>query len=955
MNEELRYRGLSLSRDELAVKNGELAMCGGVELHDGALRPSVLTGTDLKTPLTNNDADNPQVVTLKYVHTTTSYTHLIGTLTVPDQYIPDAQVCQMYWYQSDGTFGGLVKQFADGVTIQDVQSVGNTLVIIASDGLHYILWKNTDNLYKYLGQKPPFVTLIFDPSENRSGDYESGGIDASGSEAGFWEAFQQTSVSCGDMFTTVTKTTAYAAGDKALSIKSDQQSPATEAVWALINRTNDFIAKQGHFYASFFVRYCYRMYDGSMVMHSAPVFMPVLVPDSYQVYVANAHTSADGMTVGLDDTIKIKRKDSSNNDLFFNINKCTFMYHPRNVALTYRIYDDTACIALQDWADIIKSVDVFVSAPVTRVDSALAVKSCSIESRNYCRGGVFQDTFIYNDTQPTNITVDMPGLSNTGLADKIVNTSTFYKVHSFKLEDMKLTGSTDVPVDKTAVANIATQEQMIDDYKSHNLLFATGAYVYNHRLNLFDVKEKLFTGFNDKQMLVGDTTLNPDTLRIAINKIVVRLNTEEGYKFVEVLGFDNTTIIADSYTVFNLPKFYPDARADKMYISYNITGESSYIVQFDMVAAHELNGAFAIGDFSDNYTPSHLDSFQYTVDDVVNLPNKIYTSELNNPFYFPIAGINTVGMGTIKGLAAATRALSQGQFGQYPLMAFATDGIWALQVSETGTYSSIHPISREVCDNAASIAQLDQSVVFATDRSMNKVVESSVVSFSDILDGPFFDVRKELPSLAALFDSGGKYESKNIQELMDFSTPPIEYFRSGRVLYDFANNRLIVMPSVPAQGDVTDGREVVYVYSIRDDAWSTMVIDTPLVVLNSYPYPYLQRYDGSVMRLDKKYDYTEPSKYDGLVVTRTLTFKGIMQAISGFAQLGNASTPALFVLFGSNDNRTWHYIGRSARDHANYLPGHSYRFFRIALYLQMSQGEAFFQTNLEITDKYAKL
>lgn len=956
MNEPIRYRGLSLVKDELAVKNGELALCGGVEIRDGAVRPSVLSGTALAHALTNNDASAPKTVTLKYVHVTTSYTHLIGQLTLTDSANNNAAAYQqLYWYQDNGTFGGLIKQFDDGVSVNNIQSVGNTLIVLASDGLHYILWKNTSNTYKYLGQKPPFVTIQFDISTNKSGDYENGGVTCDSSEAGYWEAFQETSVSCGDMFKTITKSSAYSAGDNCLSINNDEQSAVTEAVWALINRTNNYIAKQGHFYANFFVRYCYRMYDGSMVMHSAPVFMPVLIPNSYKIYVMNAHLSADAKTVGLDDTITVNRNDSSGNKMSFSINKATFMYHPRNVALCYQIIGNSVVAKLQEWSDIIKSIDIFVSAPITKADNSVLIKDCSILSDDYCKEGPWQEVFTYNGTQPVNITADIPGLSNEAFANKIVDVAQFFKIYSFKVTDLKTTADTELPLDKSAIVNLEVQEQMTDDYKTHNNLFPTGAYVYNHRINLFNLNEQLFTGFNDIQLFPYDTTLTEEGLVVAILKIVVRLNTDDGYKYVDVPGANSYLVSVESYALFNLPKFYPDARADRMIIFYQTTGKLNYIAQFDMVACKELNGSFAIGNFSKDYSPTILDSFVYTPDRVVRLPNKVYTSEANNPYYFPVAGINTVGMGIIKGLAAATRALSQGQFGQYPLMAFATDGIWALQVSSTGTYSSIHPISREVCVNPASITQLDQSVVFATDRSLNKVVESSVASFSDILDGPFFNVRTKLPALAALFDSGGKYENTGIQQLIDFSTPPIEYFKGGSVLYDFVNNRLLVIPASASAGDISDGKEVALVYSIRDNAWSTMLIDTPLTALNSYPYPYLQKLDGSVIKMDQKYDYANTAKYAGLIVTRTLSFEGVMKAVEGFSQLGDNNTQGLLVFFGSNDNKSWYYIGRSARDHENYLPAHSYRFFRLALYLQMSQGEKYYQTNLEITDKYQKL
>lgn len=940
MKQVIRYHGLSLAKDELSVNNGELALCGGVELHDGSLRPSFIDGTKLSDRLTDSE-DND--VTLIYIHQTSSFTHLIGWCA------PTARLC---WYNEDGSFGGDISH--EYVTVKSVSAVGNTLVVIAADGMHYILWKNTLGSYKYLGQKPPFLSISFDLSSNLSADYEVGGISAEGSASGFNGAFQQTTVSCGDAFSSVTKSTAFAKGEIQLRVKTDKQSDITENVWGLVNRTNDLIAKQGHFYANFFIRYCYRLYDGSMVMHSAPIFMPVLVPGNFLVYVVNAHMDANNV-VGLDDTIKVNRVDSNGNNFAFSISKLTFMYAPRNVKLLYTWMSDNATIdPLKEWSDIVSSIDVFITPPVTRTDTSQTIKSIVLQPDNlgYRTNGVFQNVWHYNgdSSRECRSVVEFPGLSDQAYVDKITNQAAFFKVCSFKIDELYTTGQIrDLPVDESAVLNIATREQMVDDYKSHNFLMPSGAYVYNHRVNLYGLSERLFPGFTLQQLYPYYPFLNLDSANaIVVNNIVVRLNTEQGYKFVTPTNAYQRTM--DVYYLYNTPFFYPDARADCAWISYTYRDSGvSCVAQFRLKSCNELNASVYMGVFSTSYPTTSAPG--YTVDDIVNMPNKIYTSEVDNPYYFPVAGINTVGTGDIVGLASTTRALSQGQFGQYPLMAFCTDGIWALQVSSTGTYSSIHPISREVCINPKSIAQLDQSVVFASDRALNKVVESSVASFSDILDGPFFPISTALPNLLALFTDGGKYADNSILQLINFNVPPIECFKSGTVLYDFVNSRLLVFPAVvPKVGS----NVVALVYSLRDNAWSTMMAPSMQAAINAYPYPYIQWADGSVYVLNENYNYDDSTQHAGIVVTRTLTFDAIMSAITGFDNQSTGKFQVLMI-FGSDDLSTWHYVGRSSLAHADYLPGHTYRYFRLALFVRMSASEQYNQTALSVTQKYVKL
>lgn len=69
---------------------------------------------------------------------------------------------------------------------------------------------------------------------------------------------------------------------------------------------------------------------------------------------------------------------------------------------------------------------------------------------------------------------------------------------------------------------------MKDDYKTHNLLTANGGYVYNHRLNLFGITEKLFSGFSRRTMFPNAASLYYTKVKRTITKIVTVLNTTSG-------------------------------------------------------------------------------------------------------------------------------------------------------------------------------------------------------------------------------------------------------------------------------------------------------------------------------------------------------------------------------------------------------------------------------------------
>ena len=108
--------------------------------------------------------------------------------------------------------------------------------------------------------------------------------------------------------------------------------------------------------------------------------------------------------------------------------------------------------------------------------------------------GEFSNIWHYDgDTSRVGIyVVDVPGLTDEAYADKIANVSAFFKIHSIKINDeFGGTGEWHVITDSSAIENVTTQEQMKDDYKTHNYIFPVGSYVYNHRLNVFGAYEKL--------------------------------------------------------------------------------------------------------------------------------------------------------------------------------------------------------------------------------------------------------------------------------------------------------------------------------------------------------------------------------------------------------------------------------------------------------------------------------
>ena len=977
MEQEIRYKGLSLTPDETAAENGTLALCGNAELHDGALRPSVIKGSDVLHPLTItktiSGVDETKVCKLVHVHQTPSYTHFIAICPA----FSNEQHSTMHWFDDGGTHAGQGSETnglidfgqQGGVDIVQVESIGNTLVILADNGIHYAIWKPGSDpdtgVYKYLGQKPPFVQLEFCMREIDPLSYDRSTVE--GLSHPIFVAYRRTSIDADteNFETTETEGTVTGGEFKTEEVRYD----ITQEAWALINQTHDFITKKGMFYSNFVVRYCYRLYDGSMFMHSAPVLMLVGLPKTVNVGFVNLNSQGlyqDSVTIN-----HYPGETTSQGKMLLN-------YIPAASYLMFKCaYTSLQNFAdlKEDWADIVMSIDIFISPQFLKVEDSSSVQSVSQYKYSH---GVFYNTTnnteefvgLGNTTYPgeeASFKLDIPEISDDTYHKRIRDNAVFYKIKSLNLEDTnsgsyvyynKLDLSDVLPV-------LTSQEAMTDDYKSHAIQYPltrggkimSKLYVYNHRLHFSAIRERLFEGF-----LFRGGLSNPlgGASSVTLDSIYYTINTAEGKKYVRKVESREISVFCLGHCLF----FYPDSRAVKATVNFD-ANNNSYHLDIPLEPCLSLNGAMAQKDLQLIYTSdlvsiSAADFFTPDIDDMVASPNTIYTSEPANPFIFPPSSIYTVGTGTILGMAANTRAISQGQFGQFPLMVMATDGIYALDVSGTGTYSSQHPISREVCSNPDAICQIDQQVILATTRGLSVVTEQNVASITDMLNGISKDVSAIAPSLSDYFaatsgDSTDKAARKaTIRALLAFASSPIQYFQTAKVVYDFTCNRLLVYTE-PTTAQISAGAQPIFVYSIKDGTWSTMVTQPILTAVNGYPYPYVQRTNGKVTRLNLAYPFDNTDNIPTIIVTRALSFGDAMFAINDIAHVKMTGSRTMLFLFGSNDLVNWHYVGRTNERHAYYLPTRSYRYYRLALYNVMKPSEQYMSTAFNVKVKYPKL
>lgn len=188
--------------------------------------------------------------------------------------------------------------------------------------------------------------------------------------------------------------------------------------------------------------------------------------------------------------------------------------------------------------------------------------------------------------------------------------------------------------------------------------------------------------------------------------------------------------------------------------------------------------------------------------------NVLKVSDTDNPLCFPAKQTYTPSNDEIVALCSNTVALSQGQFGQYPLYVFCKDGIWAMQVDASGVmaYSDCHPVSREVCVNAASVKGIDSGVVFVSSKGLLLLNGGNVTLLSAALDSGNRSAKE-------ISESDIMYKIASIVSLQNvFGRETFKEYAAGAVLgYIYADRELLLSnPAYPYS----------YILSLDDGTWS---------------------------------------------------------------------------------------------------------------------------------------
>jgi len=447
-------------------------------------------------------------------------------------------------------------------------AIGNTLVVATSAGLQYCLFK--EGSYIRLGERPPFVSISFGlVAKGRLTDTDTSTIP----DCPSYTASLFTNPAGGPR------------GRIGVSYETPADKTALDSIsnavmGLLLSNVDEKITSRGHFYQPFFIRYAFRLFDGSYAWHSAPILM---LPD-----VCVPRVRLTGVALDKNGTLTLNSQLSVP---YFDISR---LIRPDGLA------------GLERWSDVISAIDVFVSAPIYTYSQSQGVRGwvymSDIFARTNVRGGhrvssIPEYSFVGHhasslSTPAQDETVKIADYTKHHCWDiapaddfegSITACSQFYFYRSIPLADIKAESSPVLfePEEKDLSA-IVTRPLLPDDWQSHFSLLPKFATVYNSRLHLCDMSLRL-----------------PDPLPISSVAAASGSDTQQSSVQIRVWSRKNgikCSVLSKSHGTADyfplsseLPRYiyYPDPSAYMMMLQ-----SGSKTVIFELKPHPMLNGAY---------------------------------------------------------------------------------------------------------------------------------------------------------------------------------------------------------------------------------------------------------------------------------------------------------------------------------------------------------------------------
>jgi hypothetical protein len=519
---------------------------------------------------------------------------------------------------------------------------------------------------------------------------------------------------------------------------------------------------------------------------------------------------------------------------------------------------------------------------------------------------------------------------------KMVDPENWYKVHEISFQDAGdiYKGADEAIEWKGYYLNYAVKEVMpVDNFTYHSV--SGNALVFNDRVHYLGTRTTF--GKYSNPFATTKTGFTPLLTSLISAFMLVTIRSELGQVYVwnqitEGLLFTRN---ADGKTcaVFDRKIIgYPDMRAiEAMLVTYDpttnkYTRHQTFSLQKSL---HDNYAYYCIPDF-DPTKPSdktvnygdiviilsdgiELNSELYPESPLLDT-NRVQVSELRNPFVLSAKNSYQIGTGQIISAGVNTEAMSTGQFGQFPLLVFTTTGVYALEQGVGDVlYASISPVNGDVVTTDSQVVSVSTGVLYVTKRGVfvnlgketleiSKLIEGTPES--SILSNEHFQFFVENPRLGFIIDGiVGRMSAVNF----------MTYAERAHVGFDKINNEVIFSNSTrDERGDLI--YRYSYIYSLETSTWHKIDKVFELFV-NNYPYLYgVNVFQGSKNGIYNLGKEAEDSNISVMALTQPQSFDdpGIYKKIDRMVLRAmlkiTTGTYFTFAVFASDDLRTWQLI-----------------------------------------------
>ena len=929
----IQLRGISRTPSDRLTEDGGCAESLNVQLDNTELAPSFLPEDVTAKMGLPEDLQAERI----FIHKTANYENYI--VVQEDRIVA-------YTPQIEDEEPLVIHELINGEVVNDITSVGNTLIISTSANLYYVLYK--DRGYTFLGNRVPFLHINFD----KEATGEAVGID--------YNYFYKYSADTGGSLSTKAWFTKgiYSLGtvtselvngalpEEDLWTKENfvfNEEPGAENdlqniqfykfkehILELIKESFLKAKEQGHLSGHLFVRYAIELYDGSLYSS-----MPILIKDdtlkidvSQYNYIYTSDAYVDDAPA--DTTVHLI--DRWNNTAKVSVIPYDILFQ---------------CIDFQNldtWKDTIQNINFYISIPSTyivpeylKLEDRDYGTEIIVENNNYDREfqhtwssgkvsyGEMQDfeKFLLEQSSLTYLVKSIPVKDERGLlTDEILSLGEKQKLEIKQdLLDVDIL-QTQQRLEKDDMKHYVMASDKIDTFNNQVILSQASQLVgYDYsRLNAYDVITKETSGVPKQYSTSYDVTF---LLKGPTRDIVVKAGP-----FGTFYSNTGTSIYNERYFSFQT---FPDSRAYKMIVkatrtAYPSMAETVKYGEFEMLPHPYLDCAYFYGginsELRDNCTQDS--AIEYEADNIEGLENKLVISKQDDPFVFPINKRYTF-QSKILGVAVVTTALSQGQFGQFPLYVFTEDGIWAMETAADGSFISQKPLSRDVCINPDSITSIDNAVVFVTSKGVMMIQGSQVVNISPNMNGKHYTIENTAQTII----EGQDFFCDLLPAISD-DTHFLAFVKEASMVYDYAGQRLIF---------IKKGETYQYVYKLDTQTWHKTAYDIDLVSpINSYPECLVQ---GAKEGKTKVYDLStvldaveSKTPVKGVIATRPFDLgePDVFKAITDVRIRGQFPKGAVkFILMGSNDGITFVTLST--------LRGRSWKLFRMVILADLAPTE----------------